>query len=429
MVEQNTEQQSDKIQDKGNETDQGNKADTEVVGNPNSEKAKLAMVVVVGAILFVMYFISNLEGSKNSGEKDKQKEANSANSLLEKAESVEDTTAVEAEEAVHFLQEEWFDEEFQLEEPTLPVAPSDEQDEFYSTDIPFYSGEDSGGKSPYSQQRRSDSRTEVTKNRQPLTVDVNDIDDGFDDFSEESQLSSERKQQESERRRRSIVFKSGESTNDDFFTFGDPRSRSSKKLGPTSFPQVKATQVGDMNRIIAQGKTIPVILESSINTNLPGTVRAIVARDTYSEIGKNILIEKGARVIGTYNAAIINGQARVAIVWNRLIMNNGVDINISSDTIDEIGRAGTPGELHTKWFSKILQATLISAVPVVMSNLIPKVSEVVTGNQAQPTATPSTPNPGSTPTPGSTGTQAQVVLPNITIGNTTPQGSNNRPVA
>ena len=346
------------------ETEETKAPASEVAGNPNVEKAKIIMLIIAIAIFSVMYLVSNIDFGKDNKEEANKKSAKT-NSLLEKASDVGGNTKAESEEAVHFLEEEWFDEEeFNLSDPVIEEE-EEEGDWGQQASLLERSREGDG--------RDQEIRDGVSIAYPPArpgysggrgaTLSVQDFDDGFEEDLDDLVIEDDKKDSLA-RRSTSIVFKAGSSKNTDFLNFGDGRSRNAKKLNITSFPQVEATRLGDTHRIIAQGKTIPVILESSIDTNLPGSVRAIVARDVYSESGKNVLIAKGARVIGSYNAVIVNGQARVNVIWNRVIAENGVDINITSESIDEIGKAGVEGNLHTQWASKIMRAALVTAIPL-----------------------------------------------------------------
>jgi type IV secretion system protein VirB10 len=134
--------------------------------------------------------------------------------------------------------------------------------------------------------------------------------------------------------------------------------------------QIKATQIGRLDSLIAQGKVMNAVLETAINTDLPGTLRAIITRDVYAESGKAVLIPKGSRVIGSYESQVKGGETRVAVVWNRLIRPDGVDLAISAPATDNLGRAGVAGFLDDKFLTKLGNALLISyVVPVVADRM------------------------------------------------------------
>jgi len=62
--------------------------------------------------------------------------------------------------------------------------------------------------------------------------------------------------------------------------------------------QQLATRVGNLNYIVGEGKMIDAVLETAVNTDLKGKIRAIVSRDVYAESGNRVLVPKGSRLIG-----------------------------------------------------------------------------------------------------------------------------------
>lgn len=122
-----------------------------------------------------------------------------------------------------------------------------------------------------------------------------------------------------------------------------------------------ATRLTNLDSTIAQGKIIDAVIETAINTDLPGTLRAIVSRDVFAEAGHDIMIPKGSRLIGTYNTAILRGQRRVLIIWTRLIRPDGLDIEIDSPGVDSLGRGGIEGIVDNK-YSEIFSAALLTSV-------------------------------------------------------------------
>ena len=137
-----------------------------------------------------------------------------------------------------------------------------------------------------------------------------------------------------------------------FLGFGDG-SLDDETFGDTTFPKVKATVVKHLNRTILQGKIISAILETAINTDISGMLRAIVTRDIYAERGVDIMIPKGSRLMGSYSANVKGGQTRVVIMWNRVIRPDGIDIAIDSSGVDALGRSGIPGDVYDHFWRQL----------------------------------------------------------------------------
>lgn len=126
-----------------------------------------------------------------------------------------------------------------------------------------------------------------------------------------------------------------------------------------------ATFVGNLKSVILQGKVIDAVLETAINTDLPdGILRGIVSRDVYSEKGRRILIPKGSRLIGGYSTEVKFGQARVFIIWNRVIRPDGIDAVIDSNSTDMLGRNGVYGKLDNRFFEIFGSSILLSSISV-----------------------------------------------------------------
>ena len=143
----------------------------------------------------------------------------------------------------------------------------------------------------------------------------------------------------------------------------------------TEAEHVEATRIGDLTRTIAQGRIIQATMESALNTDLPAPIRAVVSRDTYAEAGTEPLIPKGSRLIGTYNTDISGGQSRVFVIWTRVIRPDGVDIQLGSPLVDQIGMAGVGGQVDTKFQSIFSRSILSSIVGIALAIGTDKISD------------------------------------------------------
>jgi len=128
------------------------------------------------------------------------------------------------------------------------------------------------------------------------------------------------------------------------------------------FPTSSGSVLPRQDRLVAQGTIIQAILESAVNSDLPGMIRGIVNEDVYAFDGAKIMIPKGARLIGRYSSNIQLGQERVVAVWTRLIRPDGVSIALGSPTSDDLGLSGIGGNVDTHFREKFGSAALISVM-------------------------------------------------------------------
>jgi len=98
----------------------------------------------------------------------------------------------------------------------------------------------------------------------------------------------------------------------------------------------------DPTHELMAGTIIPITMITGINSDNPGTIIAQVNHDVYDSItGTNILIPAGSRLIGAYDNAVAFGQNRVLVAWNRLIVPDGVSIELRGmPGADNQGQAG-----------------------------------------------------------------------------------------
>jgi type IV secretion system protein VirB10 len=125
-----------------------------------------------------------------------------------------------------------------------------------------------------------------------------------------------------------------------------------------------ATQLGNLRTLIAQGSTIPAVLETALNSDLPGYTRAIVSRDIRGFDGSAVLLPRGSRLIGQYKNAMSVGQARVFIIWTRVIRPDGVSIQIGSPGGDSLGRGGMTGDVNSHFFARFGGSVLLSLLNI-----------------------------------------------------------------
>jgi type IV secretion system protein VirB10 len=123
-----------------------------------------------------------------------------------------------------------------------------------------------------------------------------------------------------------------------------------------------ASHIGDLASTVIEGTLIAGVLETAINSDLPGFTRAIVSEDVRSFDGTEILIPRGSRLIGQYRSGLAIGESRAFVVWTRLILPDGVAIKLSSPVTDTLGRAGLGGKVDRHFLQRFGSAILLSII-------------------------------------------------------------------
>lgn len=124
--------------------------------------------------------------------------------------------------------------------------------------------------------------------------------------------------------------------------------------GPTS-----AQPLYNPDALLLRGTYIRCVLQSRVISDFPGYTSCIVTEPVYSVNGRRLLLPRGSKVMGFYNADGVIGD-RAAIIWDRITTPTGLDVNMASPGVDALGAAGNPGHYTAHWGQRITSALLIS---------------------------------------------------------------------
>jgi type IV secretion system protein VirB10 len=125
---------------------------------------------------------------------------------------------------------------------------------------------------------------------------------------------------------------------------------------------VGTDRLSSTDLVIPQGTIITGVLETAINSDLPGLVRAVVSRDVRGFDQSKILIPRGSRLIGQYSNGVALGQSRAFVIWTRVLRNDGVSVQLGSAATDALGSAGLTGKVNSHFLRRFGSAALLSVI-------------------------------------------------------------------
>lgn len=137
---------------------------------------------------------------------------------------------------------------------------------------------------------------------------------------------------------------------------------------------------------VTQGTLIPAVLETAIDTNVPGYVRAVVSQDVRSFDGTRVLVPRSSRLIGQYQSGMQNGQRRAYVIWTRLIRPDGASVNLASPAIGFDGTTGLAGKVSGAGFFKRFGSAMLLSVVGGLGGLATGGASVVLGGASQSAA-------------------------------------------
>jgi type IV secretion system protein VirB10 len=124
----------------------------------------------------------------------------------------------------------------------------------------------------------------------------------------------------------------------------------------------KASVLPHRNMLVTMGTVIPCVLETALDSTLPGFATCMVPRDVLSDDSTVVLMEKGTKIVGEFKGGVRQGQHRVFILWTRAETPNGVIVSLGSPATDAVGRSGVDGVYDGHFWERFGGALMFSLV-------------------------------------------------------------------
>jgi hypothetical protein len=109
-----------------------------------------------------------------------------------------------------------------------------------------------------------------------------------------------------------------------------PNEAFADRLTRSAPESVGIDRLASTDQVVPQGTIILAVLETAIDSDLPGLVRAVVSRDVRGFDGSKVLIPRGSRLVGQYSSGIALNQSRAFVIWTRVLRSDGVSVQLVS---------------------------------------------------------------------------------------------------
>ena len=123
---------------------------------------------------------------------------------------------------------------------------------------------------------------------------------------------------------------------------------------------MSAKRLTDLDYLLTKGTFINAVLDSKIDSTVAGLTKGTVTHNIYSVNGATLLIPKGSIVTGEYQSGVMQGQARLFVVWQRLLTPSGISIDLSSPSTGSLGGSGIEGAVITHFWKRFGGAIMLS---------------------------------------------------------------------
>jgi type IV secretion system protein VirB10 len=143
---------------------------------------------------------------------------------------------------------------------------------------------------------------------------------------------------------------------------GPDNSPLAQRLKPTVLSPETATVLRNPDMVITEGTMIPCVLQTAIDSTLPGLVTCVVPIDIRGTTGNVVLLDRGTKIVGQIESGVMQGQNRVFVDWTRAETPDHVLVTLDAPGSDELGRAGLPGAVNNHFWERFGGALMLTFV-------------------------------------------------------------------
>jgi type IV secretory pathway VirB10-like protein len=121
-------------------------------------------------------------------------------------------------------------------------------------------------------------------------------------------------------------------------------------------------KMAPVGALVSAGTLIELVLETELNSDVPGLVRGRVAAPVWERTGSYVVVPTGSVLVGVFNARVQQGDERVQLAWTRIELPDGVRIELGGQPGTELtGAAGIEADVD-RHLDVVLQGALLSTI-------------------------------------------------------------------
>lgn len=133
--------------------------------------------------------------------------------------------------------------------------------------------------------------------------------------------------------------------------------------GETFTPTAAKVSKFNPNLLLAKGSYIKCSLDTKLVSSIKGGIACTVSDNVYSSNGATLLVEKGSKITGFFQAGQMNdGLDRIFVVWQEIRTPNHINIPVFSGASDSLGATGINGWVDHHWLERFGSAILLSVI-------------------------------------------------------------------
>ncbi len=116
-------------------------------------------------------------------------------------------------------------------------------------------------------------------------------------------------------------------------------------------------------RTLPEGSLIPAVLETRIESEIAGQLRAVVSRPVFDRTATEVLIPRGSTLHGQYQTEVLFGARRLLVAFHRLVLPDGRSFSLPPlEGADGLGTAGLSDQRRTPFLRTLRSAFLLGVI-------------------------------------------------------------------
>jgi type IV secretion system protein VirB10 len=139
-------------------------------------------------------------------------------------------------------------------------------------------------------------------------------------------------------------------------------AESPKPKANASQPDTNSSSINSKKFVLFEGTILEALLIKRLDGSFSGPVNCLLSTNVYSHDRQHILIPAGSKILGETKKVDTSGQARLAVVFHRLIMPDGFSVNLDQfQGLDQEGATALKDKVNNHYV-RIFGASLALGV-------------------------------------------------------------------
>jgi type IV secretory pathway VirB10-like protein len=145
-----------------------------------------------------------------------------------------------------------------------------------------------------------------------------------------------------------------------------PNDRKEEPNNPAAVPAGSASPAAGKTYMLFEGSILETVLINRLDGGFAGPLQCLLSSDVYSNDRQHLLIPEGSKLLGETKKVDTFGQARLAVVFHRVLMPDGYSVSLDQfKGLNQIGDTGLRDQVNNHYLRIFGVSLAIGAIGAV----------------------------------------------------------------